>query len=93
MKIVKITMEFWREGKFYIAHSPELDMIAQGNSLEEAKRNLIDVIEIQFEEMKKMGTLDEYLAEAGYISRNNLMESEKEIVSLDKTFITLEHAV
>lgn len=92
MKILKITIEFWKEGKFYISHSPELDMVAQGKSLEEAKKNLMEVIEIQFEEMRKLDTLNEFLSEAGYVSRDNLMESEKEIVSFDKTFITLEHA-
>lgn len=90
MKTLKITIEIWRESKFYIARSPELDMVAQGNSLEEAKKNLIEVIEIQLEEMREMGTLNEFLMENGYISKNNLMESEKEIFSFDKTFITFE---
>lgn len=61
MKTLKITIEIWRESKFYIARSPELDMVAQGNSLEEAKKNLIEVIEIQFEEMRELGTLNEFL--------------------------------
>ena len=29
-------------------------------------KNLLEVIEIQFEEMSRMGTLDEYLEECGY---------------------------
>lgn len=90
MKTLKITIEIWRERKLYIARSPELDIVAQGNSLEEAKKNLIEVIEIQFEEMRELGTLNEFLMENGYVSKNNLMESEKEIFSFDKTFITFE---
>ena len=57
MKNLKIAIEFWREGRLYIANSPELDILAQGESLEEARKNLFEVIEIQFEEMKKLGTL------------------------------------
>jgi len=66
MKSLKITIEFWREGKLYIANSPELDILSQGKSLEEAKKNLFEVIEIQFEEMKKLGTLDDFLRDMGF---------------------------
>ena len=59
MKALKISVEFWKEGELYIARSPELDMVAQGNSLEQARRNLNEVIQIQFEEMKELGTLQE----------------------------------
>jgi predicted RNase H-like HicB family nuclease len=93
MKSLKITMEFWREGDLYLARSPELDMIAQGASLEEAKRNLVEVIGIQLEEMKELGTLDEFLLEAGYKSEDAVAESEREIIGFDKSFVVLEHAV
>jgi predicted RNase H-like HicB family nuclease len=33
-------------------------MLAQGYSLDEARKNLYEVIEIQFEEMKELGTLN-----------------------------------
>jgi predicted RNase H-like HicB family nuclease len=92
MKTVKITIEFWREDRLYLARSPELDMVAQGNSLEEAKKNLLEVIEIQFEGMKELGTVDEFLLEAGYNkSKDGIVESEKEIIGFDKSFVVLEH--
>jgi predicted RNase H-like HicB family nuclease len=59
MKNLKITIEFWQEGNLYIANCPELDMLAQGYSLDEARKNLYEVIEIQFEEMKELGTLNQ----------------------------------
>jgi hypothetical protein len=34
-------------------------MLAQGYSLDEARKNLYEVIEIQFEEMKELGTLNQ----------------------------------
>ena len=91
MKTLKITIEFWREGCIYLARSPELDMVAQGDSLEEAKRNLLEVVAIQFEEMKELGTLDEFLLESGYKSKDEIVESEKEIIGFDKSFVALEH--
>ena len=93
MKSLKITIEFWKEGDLYIARSPELDMVAQGGSMGEAKRNLLQVIEIQFQEMKKLGTLDEFLLEAGYKTETGLIESDKEIISFDKSFVPVEHVL
>jgi len=58
MKNLKITIEFWKEDNLYIANCPELDMLAQGESLEKAKNNLYEVIEIQFEN----GALEEFFA-------------------------------
>jgi predicted RNase H-like HicB family nuclease len=66
MKNLKITIEFWQEGNLYIANCPELDMLAQGYSLDEARKNLYEVIEIQFEEMKELGTLNQFLEDKGY---------------------------
>jgi predicted RNase H-like HicB family nuclease len=53
MKNLKITIEFWQEGNLYVANCPELDMLVQGYSLDEARKNLYEVIEIQYEEMKE----------------------------------------
>jgi predicted RNase H-like HicB family nuclease len=42
---LKMTIEIWEKGSWYIAKCPELDFVAQGRSVEEAKRNLIEVVE------------------------------------------------
>ena len=55
------------------------------------QKNLLEVIEIQFEEMKELGTLYEFLLEAGYKSKDEIVESEKEIIGFDKSFVVLEH--
>jgi len=41
-------------------------MLAQGSSLDEAKKNLFEVVGIQFEEMKELGQLDGFLEEMGF---------------------------
>lgn len=87
MTNLKITIEFWKEGNLYVARSPELDMVSQGETLEEAKKNLIEVVEIQLEEMKKLGTLDEFLEDTGYVVKNNVAESVKEILGFDKSLV------
>ncbi|MDI6752512.1 MAG: hypothetical protein QME07_06675, partial [bacterium] len=80
MKELKITIEFWKEGEVYVARCPELDMFSQGYSLEEARKNLFEVIEIQFEEMEDMGTLDEFLEDSGFKIIDNILFCQREIV-------------
>jgi predicted RNase H-like HicB family nuclease len=87
MRSLKITVEFWKDGGLYLARTPELDMVAQGGTLEEAKKNLLEVIQIQFEEMKELGTLDEFLQEAGYMLQEEIVESGKEILGFDKSLV------
>jgi len=87
LSVLKVTIEFWKEGKLYLARTPELDMVAQGETLEEAKKNLSEVIQIQFEEMKELDTLDEFLQEAGYVLQDEIAESEKEILGFDKSLV------
>ena len=49
----------------FTAYCPELDVASCGHSPDEAKKNLSEVIEIQLEETSKLGTLRDFLADAG----------------------------
>ncbi len=81
---LKMTIEIWSKGSRYIAKCPELDFVSQGESREEAKRNLLEVIEIQFEEMREMDTLDDYLQECGYKFENGNAFPTSEMVGFEK---------
>ena len=65
MKNLVVTEEVWKEGNMYTAYCPELDVVSCGADLEEARKNLLEVIDIQLEEAAKLGTLKEFLEEAG----------------------------
>ncbi len=52
---LKITIEIVKKEKWFVAKCPELDFIAQGKTRNEAKQNLEEVIQIQFEEMMENG--------------------------------------
>ncbi len=45
----KFTAIIEREGDGYVALCPELDIASQGNSIEEARNNLIEALELFFE--------------------------------------------
>jgi len=63
MSELSFHIQIRRKGNWFIASAPELDFISQGQTIEQAKKNLLEVIQIQFEEMREMGTLEEYLTE------------------------------
>ena len=62
-----------------MARAPELDFISQGRTPEEARKNLLEVIGIQFEEMKNIGTLDEYVQECGFDTNGEEITPQIEI--------------
>ena len=84
-----LTIEVWKKGTWYLARTPELDFISQGRTEEEAKKNLFEVIRIQFDEMKKMGTLEDYLLECGYENENDNMISKTEIIGFEKSMVSV----
>ncbi|MDZ7696778.1 MAG: hypothetical protein U5R49_07615 [Deltaproteobacteria bacterium] len=86
---LKMTIETWAKGSWYIAKCPELDFVSQGKSPEEAKRNLLKVIEIQFEEMNELGTAQEYLHECGYKLENGNAIPMSEMVGFQKQAIEI----
>jgi predicted RNase H-like HicB family nuclease len=66
MKNLVVTEEIWKEGNMYTAYCPELDVASCGRNIEEAQKNLLEVIEIHLEETAKLGTLRAFLEDAGY---------------------------
>lgn len=49
MKNYQLTAVIEREGEGYVALCPELDVASQGNSIEEARANLQEAVELFFE--------------------------------------------
>lgn len=74
----------------YISFCPELDVAACGESIAQAKKNLLEVIEINVEETKKKGTFQEFLNEAGFIvSDGGNFYSKKELVGFEPIEIAI----
>ena len=82
--VLNVTIEVWQKGDWYVAKSPELDFISQGKTREEAKKNLIEVINIQFHEMGEMGTLEEYLAECGFEVKDDTIFPKNEMIGFER---------
>jgi len=89
MRKLSVTIEIWQKGNIYLASAPELDFISQGKTFEEAKKNLFEVIKIQFEEMTEMGTLEEYLYEYSFVIEGDSIIPKREIVGFEKSVIAV----
>ncbi len=81
---LNVTIELLQRGRWIIAKIPELDFVAQGKTIEEAKKNLGEVVNIQFSEMKESGVFEEYLAERGFLIREGTIEPDHEVVGFEK---------
>jgi predicted RNase H-like HicB family nuclease len=86
---LNLTIELWRKGNWYLAKSPELDFVSQGKTPEEARKNLIEVINIQFEEMEEMGTLEGYLTECGFEIKDDTIFPKNEIVGFERSSLRI----
>ena len=66
--MTKITfkVEVFREGNVYVAICSELDVSSFGDTVDEAKKSLLEAVEAFLEECERMGTLEEVLEEAGF---------------------------
>ena len=86
----RLTEEIWKEGNMYVSYCPELDISSCGETVEQAKSNLVETILINIEETKKMGTFNQFLEECGFERVNDdLFSVRKELVG----FTPIEIAV
>jgi len=84
---LQLTIELRKKGNWYLARTTELDFISQGRTREEAKKNLLEVARIQFKEMKEMGTLEDYLLECGFETKENDIIPRAEMVEFEKSVV------
>jgi len=56
----------FKEGKYFIAHTPLLNLSVQGQTEEEARKRFTEAVVLFFEELEDMGTTDEVLFELGW---------------------------
>lgn len=91
MKNLVVTEEVWKEGNMYTAYCPELDVVSCGRNIEEARKNLLEVIEIHLEEVTKLGTLKEFLEDAGYdLNTSQLtLQLDKQVVAFNQRTVPL----
>src|SRR4051794_28855300 len=71
---INFTMQVFKEGRMFVAHTPQLEVSSCGGSKERAVKNLKEAVRLFLEEAARMGTLDQILQEAGYLRRKSKLE-------------------
>ena len=77
------TVQFFREGKLFVAYNPELDVSSCGATLGEAKKNIRYAISGFLKSATKKGTLNEILEEAGYVYRAKRW-ADPDLIAMDR---------
>jgi predicted RNase H-like HicB family nuclease len=80
---IQFTTQIFKEGRTFVAHTRELDLSSCGGTQQKALQNLKEAVRLFLEEAEKMGTLEQILAEAGYLRRNRRLQGP--------TFIATQH--
>ncbi len=60
-----------KEGDSFIAYTPALDLSTAGDTFEDAQKNFNEAVNIFFEELAEMGTINEVLEGLGWQKQNN----------------------
>ncbi len=67
MKIItQLPVSIFKEGRYFVAYTPALDLSTSGKSYEEAKSRFREIVSIFFDELVKRGTLEEILTGLGW---------------------------
>ena len=62
----KLYVEIFKEGKQFVAYCPALDISTSAETLIEIRKMFTEMVDIFFEEVTKMGTLEEVLSQSGW---------------------------
>lgn len=63
---VQIPINIFEESGKFVIYSPAIDLSSCGNSEEQARKRFAEAAAIFFDEIARMGTLDEVLTECGW---------------------------
>ena len=85
---IEFTSEIFKEGRMFVAYTPELDLSTCGETRRKAQKNLLEAVRLFLEEAERMGTLDQILGEAGYVRRKSKLEGPK-LVSVERMSLPL----
>jgi predicted RNase H-like HicB family nuclease len=91
---IHFTSTVFKEGRMFVAHTPELDVSMCGATQQKALKNLKEAVRLFFEEAGKTGALERILEEAGYLRRSRGKIEGPRFISTQRLSIPLplEHA-
>lgn len=70
MQQIEFTSLIFKEGETLVSFCPELGVASCGDTVEEARRRLLEAVRLFLEESQRMGTLQDVLREEGFVPRD-----------------------
>ena len=78
---IQFTSQIFREGKMFVAHSPELDVSSCATTVAKAQKNLLEAVRLFLEEAENKGSLEQILKEAGFVRRKETLVGPRPVTS------------
>lgn len=72
---IELPAQIVKEGDVYVSLCPALDVASQGDTIEEAKRNLVEAITAFMISCHERGVLDAVLKQCGFVPNYNHKET------------------
>lgn len=73
MKTLTFTGIIRKEKKGYSSFCPEFEVASSGDTVEDAKMNLTEAVELYLENAKNLGMLKNILEEGGFVCTNGIL--------------------
>jgi hypothetical protein len=74
---IQFTSQVFKEGRMFVAHTPELDISSCATTKTKALANLQHAVRLFLEEAERKGSLQQILKEAGFSRRNQTLVAPK----------------
>jgi predicted RNase H-like HicB family nuclease len=68
---IHFTTQVFKEGRTFVAHTPQFNVSSCGNTKDKAVKNLREAVRLFLEEAANMGTLEQILEEAGCLKKKS----------------------
>ena len=78
---LNIPVSIFREGKYFVAYTPALDLSTSAKTYDKAKKRFEELVPTFIEELVKKGTFEEYLETLGWQKNTKKKWSPPVIVS------------
>ena len=91
---LQLPYEVKKEGKWFIAACPVLDVYSQGTTDAKAKKNLIEALQLFIESCYERGTLDQVLKESGFdtMTRKGPRSHGEKLLDVSLFLVGKQHA-
>ena len=83
---LNLSVIIMKEGRNFIAYSPALDLSTSGKTLKDVEQNFSEAVNLFFDELKEMDTVDEVLTSLGWTKANKELVPPAIIASQTQSF-------